>query len=270
MQRLHDITSKDARPRVLILGGTGEGVQLAAQLSERADFTVISSLAGRVGEPKLPQGLVRIGGFGGLDALTFYLVTEEIKAVIDATHPFAAKISHNAAIACDRTRLPLIALRRPPWKKIDGDLWHEVTDFQGAAKFVEAKNARVFLSIGRQEVGAFSACRDTWFLIRAIEMPGEGLPPHHEVILQRGPFELEDELHLLREHSIDFLVSKNSGGVATYTKIEAARSLEIPVVMINRPLKPAVLCVETVEEAIDKLESLMPVVSNISKYSEKC
>jgi precorrin-6A/cobalt-precorrin-6A reductase len=270
MQTLHDITSKDARPRVLILGGTGEGAQLAARLAERTELTVISSLAGRVGEPKLPQGLVRVGGFGGLDALASYLVKEEIKAVIDATHPFAAKISHNAAIACSRVGLPLIALRRPPWEKIDGDLWHEVPDFQSAAKFVEAKNARVFLSIGRQEVGAFSECKDAWFLIRAIEMPGEALPLHHEVILQRGPFELEDELHLLRKYSIDYLVSKNSGGSATYTKIEAARSLKIPVVMINRPLKPAVPCVGTVEEAIERLECLMPAASGVSNYSEEC
>src|SRR5580698_5769353 len=176
MQTLHDIPSKDAPPCVLVLGGTGEGAQLETRLAERTDLTVVSSLAGRVGEPKLPQGLVRVGGFGGLDALASYLVKEEIKAVIDATHPFAAKISHNAAIACNRAGVPLIALRRLPWEKVDGDLWHEVPDFQSAARFVEAKKARVFLSIGRQEVGAFSECRDTWFLIRAIEMPGEGMP----------------------------------------------------------------------------------------------
>ena len=184
------------RPRVLILGGTGEGNQLAACLSERMDLTVISSLAGRISEPKLPKGLVRVGGFGGLDALTSYLVNEKIKVVIDATHPFAARISQNAETACNRTGLPLIALIRPPWKKVDGDRWHEVADFQSAAKLVDTKMGRVFLSIGRQELGLFSGCNDAWFLIRAIEEPTECLPPHHRVLLQRGPFELKHELQL--------------------------------------------------------------------------
>ena len=245
------------RPRVLILGGTGEGAQLAARLSERVDLTVISSLAGRVSEPKLPKGLVRVGGFGGLDALTSYLVNEEIKVVIDATHPFAAKISQNAEVACSRTGLPFIALLRPPWRKLAGDRWHEVPDFQSAAEFIDTKMGRVFLSIGRQELGSFSGCTNAWFLIRAIEEPAEHLPPHCQVLLRRGPFEFKDELQLLRDHSINCLVSKNSGGPATYTKIEAARFLNIPVVMINRPIKYTVQAVETVEDAIAKLNYLL-------------
>jgi precorrin-6A/cobalt-precorrin-6A reductase len=253
------------RPRVLILGGTGEGAQLAARLSERLDLTVISSLAGRVSEPKLPKGLVRVGGFGGLDALASYLVDEEIKVVIDATHPFAAKISQNAELACRRTGLPFIALPRPPWRRLAGDRWHEVPDFQSAAKFVDTKMGRVFLSIGRQELGSFSECGNAWFLIRAIEEPTECLPPHRRVLLQRGPFELKDELQLLRDHSINCLVSKNSGGPATYTKIEAARSLDIPVVMINRPIKHTVQAVETVEDAIAKLDYLIHSVSSMPR-----
>ena len=253
------------RPRVLILGGTGEGAQLAARLSERLDLTVISSLAGRVSEPKLPKGLVRVGGFGGLDALTSYLVNEEIKVVIDATHPFAAKISQNAELACRRTGLPFIALLRPPWRRLAGDRWHEVPDFQSAAKFVDTKMGRVFLSIGRQELGSFSECGNAWFLIRAIEEPTECLPPHRRVLLQRGPFELKDELQLLRDHSINCLVSKNSGGPATYTKIEAARSLDIPVVMINRPIKHTVQAVETVEDAIAKLDYLIHSASSMPR-----
>jgi precorrin-6A/cobalt-precorrin-6A reductase len=242
---------------VLILGGTGEGAQLAARLAERVDLTVISSLAGRVSEPKLPKGLVRVGGFGGLDALTSYLVNEEIKVVIDATHPFAAKISQNTEIACSRTGLPFIALLRPPWRKLAGDRWHEVPDFQSTAKFVDTKMDRVFLSIGRQELGSFSECSNAWFLIRAIEEPTECLPPHRTILLRRGPFEFKEELQLLRDHSINCLVSKNSGGPATYTKIEAARFLHIPVVMINRPIKHTVQTVETVEDAIAKLDYLI-------------
>lgn len=245
------------RPRVLILGGTGEGAQLAERLAERIDLTVISSLAGRVSQPKLPKGPVRVGGFGGLDALASYLVNEKIKVVIDATHPFAAKISQNAELAASRTGLPFIALLRPPWRGLASDRWHEVPDFQNAAEFVDTKMGRVFLSIGRQELGSFSGCSNAWFLIRAIEEPTECLPPHCKVLLRRGPFELDEELQLLREHSINCLVSKNSGGPATYTKIEAARSLDIPVVMINRPIKHTVQAVETVDDAIAKLDYLI-------------
>ena len=251
------------RPRVLILGGTGEGAQLAAHLAERVDLTVISALAGRVSEPKLPKGLVRVGGFGGLDALATYLGNEEIKVVIDATHPFAAKISRNAEAACRRIGLPFIALLRPPWRMVAGDRWHEVPDFQSAAEFVDTKTGRVFLSIGRQELSSFSECSNAWFLIRAIEEPTEWLPPHRRVLLQRGPFEFKDELQLLRDHSINRLVSKNSGGPATYTKIEAARSLDIPVVMISRPIKHTVQAVETVEDAIARLDHLIHPVSGM-------
>jgi precorrin-6A/cobalt-precorrin-6A reductase len=272
MQKLRDMMltsggkpfgeAQPSRPRVLILGGTGEGTLLASRLSERVDLIVISSLAGRVSQPNLPEGLVRIGGFGGLDALASYLLDEKVKVVIDATHPFATRIGQNAEIACNRTGIPLIALTRPQWKKIDGDQWHEVEGFQGAAEFLDGKRLRVFLSIGRQELASFSQCNDAWFLIRAIETP-ESLPPHYRLILKRGPFELEDELQLLRRHSIDCVVSKNSGGSATYTKIEAARSLHIPVVMVNRPFKHTIEVVETVEDVIAKLDRLIQCSSDL-------
>ena len=249
--------SQTARPRVLILGGTREGAELAARLSKRVNLTVISSLAGRVAELKLPEGPIRVGGFGGVDGLVSYLVNEKVAAVIDATHPYAARISLNVEIACSRTRLPLIALDRPPWDRLDGDRWHEVDDFERAAMFVNEKNARVFLSIGRQELAPFSACSNAWFLIRAIEKPTERLPQHHQLILQRGPFQLEDELQLLRDHAIDYVVSKNSGGPATYNKIVAARSLSISVVMIRRPLKHKAETVQTLEEVVAKLDLLI-------------
>ncbi len=248
--------TRSTRPRVLLLGGTSEGFELAARLSERHDLTVISSLAGRVIEPKLPPGLIRVGGFGGIDAMTSYLVSEGIRVVIDATHPYAAKISQNAEAACSRAGLPLVALVRPPWEQVDGDCWHGVSDFQSAADFVNTKASRVFLSIGRQELRTFSLCSDAWFLIRAIETP-DCLPPHHTLILRRGPFEIEDELQLLRVHSIDSIVSKNSGGSATYTKIEAARALHIPVVMVERPFKHTIEAVHTIEDVIAKLNPLV-------------
>jgi precorrin-6A/cobalt-precorrin-6A reductase len=245
------------QPRVLILGGTSEGAQLAARLSKKRNLSVISSLAGRVADLKLPEGDVRVGGFGGVDGLASYLVNEKIAVVIDATHPYAARISQNAEIACSRTSVPLIAMDRPPWDRLDGDRWHEVDDFQSAAMLVDRKKARVFLSIGRQELASFSACSNAWFLIRAIEKPTDQLPPHHQLVLQRGPFALEDELRLLRDHAIDYIVSKNSGGPATYNKIAAARSLNTSVVLIRRPFKHTCETFQTVEDVVATLNRLI-------------
>jgi precorrin-6A/cobalt-precorrin-6A reductase len=249
--------SPDAVPRILILGGTGEAAELAAQLATRNDLKFISSFAGRVSCPKYPIGVVRVGGFGGIEGLISYLVMESISVVIDATHPFAAGISRNTEVACARLGLPLIALVRPTWQKQKDDLWHEVTTYVDAAEFVNRKKGRVLLSIGRQEVGSFAACNDAWFLIRAIEAPNGQLPQHHEILLQRGPFDLKEELQLLRDYSIDHIVSKNSGGPGTYTKIEAARLLGIPVVMVDRPTKYTAPVLETVDQVVTELTALL-------------
>lgn len=198
-----------------------------------------------------------MGGFGGIEGLISYLIMESISVVIDATHPFAVGISRNAEVACARLGLPLIALVRPAWQKQKNDLWHEVTTYVHAAEFVNKKKGRVLLSIGRQEVGSFAACNDAWFLIRAIEAPTGQLPQHHEILLQRGPFDLKEELQLLREYSIDHIVSKNSGGSGTYTKIEAARLLGLPVVMVERPTKHTVPAVETVDQVVTELAALL-------------
>jgi len=249
--------SPDAVPRILLLGGTGEAAELASQLASRNDLEFISSLAGRVSHPKYPIGAVRVGGFGGIEGLISYLIMESISVVIDATHPFAVGISRNSEVACARLGLPLIALVRPAWQKQKDDLWHEVTTYADAAEFVNRKKGRVFLSIGRQEVGSFAACNDAWFLIRAIEAPAGQLPQHHEILLQRGPFDLKEESQLLRDYSIDHIVSKNSGGSGTYTKIEAARLLGIPVVMVARPTKHTALAVETVDQVVSELTALL-------------
>ncbi len=248
---------RDAPARVLILGGTGEAFEIALRLATRTDLQIISSLAGRVSHPKQPEGIVRIGGFGGVDGLTSYLIQEDIAAVIDATHPFAAVISRNAAEACQGLGLPLIAFARPPWVKTKGDRWYEVADMESAAAFVASQKGRVFLTIGRQALGAFKLCKDTWFLIRAVEKPEEALPPDALLILDRGPFDLEHELQLLRDHTIDYVVSKNSGGSATYSKIEAARKLGIPVVMIRPPSKHHGKTCERIDEVLTSLNHLL-------------
>lgn len=242
--------------RVLILGGTSEASEIARRLADQGDLSVISSLAGRVNQPKIPDGPVRIGGFGGVDGLLSFLQNESIGAVIDATHPFAARISASAESACSQLGLPLIAFSRAPWAKQDADRWHVIPDTRSAAAYVAKTPGRVFLAIGRQQLDAFTACSNAWFLIRAIDPPDVSLPANTTLILERGPFHLEDELHLLRDHAIDYIVSKNSGGHATYAKIEAARRLGIPVVMVDRPQKHTVPTVDTINGVLANLSRL--------------
>jgi precorrin-6A/cobalt-precorrin-6A reductase len=241
--------------RVLLLGGTSEGAALAARLVARTDLHVISSLAGRVKAPKLPAGAVRSGGFGGVSGLMTYLQEEGIDLVVDATHPFATQMSRHAEMACEALGLPLLAYARPPWTHVDGDQWDEVPDFKTAAELVHRRKGRVFLAIGRQEVAAFSECSEAHFVIRSIDMP-DILPPHATVILDRGPFQLEADMEVLREHGIDYIVSKNSGGSATYSKIEAARRLGLRVIMIQRPRKHTVPASEDLNTLLDRIDHL--------------
>jgi len=238
------------RVRVLILGGTTEGAALAIHCATMPGVDIVSSLAGRVRELARPPGAVRVGGFGGTAGLAAYLEAERIDGVVDATHPFAARISAHAAQACAASRLPLLALVRPPWRAMSGDRWHDVADMSHAATLAPALGARVFLTVGRQELAPFAACADRWFLIRIIDAPTVPLPPQHTLLRARGPFAHDEEEALLRDHAVDVLVSKNSGGDATYPKIEAARNLGIPVVMVQRPPRPPVPYVESVAEAV--------------------
>ncbi len=247
----------DRPRRILILGGTSEAYELAMRLVGRTDLTVVSSLAGRVSQPGMPPGAVRVGGFGGVEGLTAYLIKERIDVVIDATHPFAAKISGNAELACKAMNLPLITFERPPWVRQHKDRWVQIPDVQSAVCMANHKGNRVFLSIGRLELSAFSACEDAWFLVRAIDQPQDKLPPNSKLILQRGPFDLNSERQLLRDESISLIISKNSGGVATYAKIQAARELEIPVVMIDRPLKHTVPTVERLDGILRQLAKVL-------------
>ena len=204
-----------------------------------------------------------------MTGLISYLAAEHISVVIDATHPFAAKISRNAEAACSHLGLPLIVFTRQPWVKLREDCWHEVPDIESAASFVAVRKGRVFLAIGRQELGAFSDCKDAWFLVRAIDQPEGPLPPQSKIILQRGPFDFQHELQLLRTHVIDYVVSKNSGGPATYSKIEAARAIGIPVVMIGRPLKHTVPTVEHVDEVLAELSRLQVHLSMVRMENQR-
>jgi precorrin-6A/cobalt-precorrin-6A reductase len=220
--------------RVLLLGGTAEARALAALL--HSDVQVISSLAGRVPDPALPVGEVRIGGFGGVEGLRRWLAESGVDAVVDATHPFAATITANAANACRTLGLPHVVLARPAWPHGSAIV---VGSDTVAAKVVAANGySRVFLTTGRTGAGAFAGL-DAWFLIRAVTPPdGAALPLRHQLLLSRGPYRYTDELNLLREYHIDALVTKNSGGDMTRAKVDAADALGVPVVMVDRPPLP--------------------------------
>lgn len=242
--------------RVLILGGTGEARKLAERLVERPDLHVTSSLAGRVREPQLPPGAVRVGGFGGPDGLTDWLRHEQIGAVVDATHPFARTITDNAVAAADRAGRPLLVLRRPAWQPGSGDDWRAVPSLAAAAALLPELGERIFLTTGRQGLAHFAAL-DLRFLVRSVDPPEPPLPQRTTVLLARGPFTVPGELALLREHHIDVVVTKNSGGSMTGAKLTAARELGLPVVMIQRPPLPPVASAGTVEEAIAWLDSVL-------------
>ena len=232
--------------RVLLLGGTSEARALAARL--HPDVDVISSLAGRVPDPALPVGEVRIGGFGGVDGLKRWLAETSVDAVVDATHPYAATITANAAAACGEVGLPHLLLARSAWDP--GDAIVVGADVE-AAKTVAAEHySRVFLTTGRSGTAAFRDV-DAWFLIRAVTAPdADTLPRRHRLVLSRGPYHYDDELALLRDHRIDALVTKNSGGQMTRPKLDAAAALGVAVVMVDRPPLPGgVTTVSTVDDA---------------------
>jgi len=219
--------------RLLLLGGTTEALALAEALAGDRRLKVISSLAGRTVAHRLPPGEVRVGGFGGASGLAAYLNERRIGLVVDATHPFAAAISRNAALACREAGVPRLQLLRPAWEPEPGDRWHEVPDMAAAAAALPALGRTAFLAVGRQELAAFAGLPGLRLIARMVEAPDD--LAGFEIILARGPFTLEDELALFEREGVEVVVSKNSGGEATYAKIAAARRRALPVVMIARP-----------------------------------
>jgi precorrin-6A/cobalt-precorrin-6A reductase len=220
---------------VLVLGGTAEARALAARLAGRPGMRVVSSLAGRVRNPALPPGEVRIGGFGGVAGLAGWARAEGVDAVVDATHPFAETMSAHAVAACAHAGLPLLRLTRPGWQPQDGDDWHHVGALAEAAAILPSLGTRVFLTTGRQGLPAFAALDTLWFLIRCVDPPSGAMPASREVLLARGPYTREAERALMRRFAINVLVTKDSGGSLTAGKLAAARDLGLPVVMVRRP-----------------------------------
>lgn len=236
-------------PSLLLLGGTAEARELAAALDAQG-VPVITSLAGRVSRPRLPAGQVRVGGFGGPEALQRWLGEHGVTQVVDATHPFAERISASAARACAAAGVELLRLERPGWSERPGDRWHWVDDLDGAAALAPKLGQRVLLTTGRQGLAAFAHVDSAWFLIRCVETPDTPLPARSELLLDRGPYTLEGELQLIDDHGIDLVVTKDSGGTHTSAKLDASRERDLPVVLVRRPPRPPVPTVATVEEAL--------------------
>jgi precorrin-6A/cobalt-precorrin-6A reductase len=240
--------------RVLVLGGTGEARALAAALLA-GGVDVVSSLAGRVRCPRLPEGPVRIGGFGGPAGLEAYLRAEGFTAVVDATHPFAVTITANAALAAHRAGVPRVVLRRPGWAADPS--WQVVPGIGEAAVAVRGwEGESVFLTTGRRDLAVFTGDARHRFLVRAVDPPDGPVPSRMTLLVDRGPYTLDGELALMREHEVGLLVTKDSGGAMTVAKLQAARELEVAVVMVRRPALPGgSVVVATVDAAVDWIRS---------------
>lgn len=245
------------KKKLLILGGTGEGIALATALATLPEYDVISSLAGRVADPKLPPGEIRIGGFGGIEGLKKYLTENGVTAMIDATHPFARRIGWNAFEAAARADIRLLRFERPAWVARSDDRWIAVDDWRAAVDILQSTAKRVFLTLGRQELEPFASLKDVALVIRSVELPDPKIYfSDAKFILARGPFNLDAERMLLQSHNIDHLVCKNSGGDATYAKLQAARELGMTVVMQNRPIRPDIPQVSSIDNVIQWVKAL--------------
>jgi precorrin-6A/cobalt-precorrin-6A reductase len=246
-----------AEPTVLILGGTSLAMNLARVIST-LKIRAIYSLAGRTEPKSLPDTEFRIGGFGGAGALADYVRRENIAAVIDATHAYAAGITINARVACARARIPLLRLQEPPWVMVPGDNWIDAADITEARDKAAEIASRVFVTTGRQAMADFADDTRSWWLARVIS-PGPELPvlSSGEYIYATGPFNLTEELALLRDNEITAAISKNSGSASTHAKIAAARELAIPVIMITRPVSDDGEQAETATESIAWLQSVL-------------
>lgn len=212
---------------------------------------MVSALAGSTRAPLLPAGAVKIGGFGGAEGLAAWLKGERIDLLVDATHPFATRISESAASASSRAGIPRLVLARPPWHRRPSDRWIETPTVDAAAAALPAAARRVFLTVGARACAPFAGRDDLWFLVRLVDRPARPLPlACYHLICARGPFSGAAERALFIEHGIDCLVTRASGGTATAAKLAAARALSLPVVMIRRPPPPPGARVSTVAAAV--------------------
>ncbi|QEH97062.1 cobalt-precorrin-6A reductase [Gluconobacter thailandicus] len=240
--------------RVLILGGTTQASQLAQKLGSDEGYDTIFSLAGVTKNPVLPSVLVRIGGFGGVDGLRDFLRAQSVGAVVDATHPFAAQMSRHAAMACGSSGIPLLRIDRPAWTAVEGDQWTHVSSIDDAAAALGDAPQTVFLTTGRKDLGPFQRAFQHHYILRSIDAPEpSSLPRQVTLLLARPPFTVASEMTLMKDHAVTVVVTKNAGAEATSAKLAAARTLGLPVIMIDRPVLPTAETVSTIEDALEWL-----------------
>jgi precorrin-6A/cobalt-precorrin-6A reductase len=239
---------------ILILGGTTEATALALRLANLGE-TAVLSYAGRVDDPKPQPVPTRVGGFGGVAGLAACLRENHITHLVDATHPFAAQMSHNAVAAAQETGVPLVALTRAPWQPGPGDNWRFVSDIPSAVQALAGPARHVCLALGRMHLAEFAARPQHHYILRLVDPPQQPPPlPHHSVIVARGPFDLAGDKALMRDHRVDLIVAKNAGGAGASAKLAAARALGLPVLMIDRPILPPRAEVQSVEHVIGWLD----------------
>lgn len=238
--------------RILLLGGTTEANELAKYLAA-AGVDTVYSYAGRTEAPSPVPMPTRVGGFGGVDGLRVYLRDEKFTHVVDATHPFAAQISRNVAKATSLQRVQLVAMERPPWTQEQGDKWKVVKNIDAAIRALPNPPSRIFLAIGRQDIAAFSSKPQHKYVLRFVDATAGATLPGAKVIVDRGPFDVPRDVALMKDQGITYVVSKNSGGTGAVAKIIAARQLGLPVIMINRPMMPRRLVLETAGDVMEHL-----------------
>jgi len=237
--------------RVLILGGTTQASQLAHKLGMEKGYDIIFSLAGVTKNPVLPNVSARIGGYGGVGGLQNFLRDQNVSAVVDATHPFAAQMSRHAAMACAIGDVPLLRIDRPSWTETAGDQWTRVSSIEAAASALGNASQTVFLTTGRKDLGPFQHASQHHYVLRSIDAPEPSfLPQNVTLLLARPPFTVASEMALMKDHAIKMLVTKNAGSEATSAKLAAARNLGLPVIMIDRPILPLAETASTVDEAL--------------------
>ncbi|MCT8002519.1 cobalt-precorrin-6A reductase [Sphingomonas sanguinis] len=238
---------------ILLLGGTTEASALASALAKRGERAVLS-YAGRTETPRAQAIPTRVGGFGGIEGLADHMTREGVTHLVDATHPFAARISANAIAAAELAGVRLLALTRPAWDAGPGDRWIRVADTAEAVAALGSEAARIFLALGRQTIGNFADAAQHFYLLRFVDAAEVPALPHHHLVVDRGPFTLEGEMALFRAHRIQVIVAKNAGGAGARAKLDAARELGLPVVMIDRPFIPDRPQVESIAAVLDWLD----------------
>jgi precorrin-6A/cobalt-precorrin-6A reductase len=253
-----------ARVRVLLLGGTTEASQLARALAD-SHIDAIYSYAGRTESPVAQPLPTRVGGFGGVAGLLAWLQVQRITHVVDATHPFAAQMSGNAVEACEAATVPLLALERPAWVPQAGDQWQCVADIEAAVAALPQTPAHVFLAIGRNNLLPFARRGQHRYLLRLVDAPTELPLPNAQVVIARGPFTAAGDTALLQQHGVTHLVAKNAGGSGAQAKLEAARALGLPVIMVKRPTVPMRRTAETVAQVMVWLGSHHTAVGNTDR-----